>query len=78
MQDGVPMVEWKKGADLMQALVDAELPAARVVRRVRLSPPTLSILSMVKKQSDPEYISLTMRPSVYRYTLLRRGKRTIV
>lgn len=38
-QDGVPMIEMEKGADLMQALVDSELQPSRG-ERVKPSPPT--------------------------------------
>lgn len=44
-QDGVPMVEMEKGADLMQALVDSELQPS-VVRHVKLSPPMPSPLTV--------------------------------
>ncbi|STL57922.1 tyrosyl-tRNA synthetase [Escherichia coli] len=72
-QDGVPMVEMEKGADLMQALVDlnCNLP---VVRHVKLSPPMPSPLT-VKKQSDPEYFFKEEDRLFGRFTLLRRGKK---
>ncbi len=61
------MVEMEKGADLMQALVDSELQPS-VVRRVKLSPPMPSLLT-VKKQSDPEILLLKKRSSVWSFYL---------
>lgn len=44
-QDGVPMVEMEKGADLMQALVDSELQPSRGQAR-KPSPPMPSPLTV--------------------------------
>ncbi len=70
------MVEMEKGADLMQALVDAELQPSRGQARKTIASNAVTING--EKQSDPEYIFNDEDRLFGRYTLLRRGKRTIV
>lgn len=70
------MVEMEKGADLMQALVDAELQSSRGQARKTIASNAVTING--EKQSDPEYIFNDEDRLFGRYTLLRRGKRTIV
>ncbi|VEA55100.1 tyrosyl-tRNA synthetase [Salmonella enterica subsp. enterica] len=72
-QDGVPMVEMEKGADLMQALVDAELQPSRGQARKTIASNAVTING--EKQSDPEYIFNDEDRLFGRYTLLRRGKK---
>ena len=72
-QDGVPMVEMEKGADLMQALVDSELQPSRGQARKTIASNAITING--EKQADPEY-TFTENHRLYgRYTLLRRGKK---
>ena len=72
-QDGVPMVEMEKGADLMQALVDSELQPSRGQARKTIASNAITING--EKQADPEY-TFTENDRLYgRYTLLRRGKK---
>ena len=71
-QDGVPMAEMEKGADLMQALVDSELQPP-VVRRVKTASNAITING--EKQSDPEYFFKEEDRLFGRFTLLRRGKK---
>lgn len=52
-QDGVPMIEMDKGADLMQALVDSELQPSRGQARKTIASNAVTING--EKQSDPEY-----------------------
>ncbi|MGS9154879.1 S4 domain-containing protein, partial [Salmonella enterica subsp. enterica serovar Infantis] len=72
-QDGVPMVEMVKGADLMQALVDAELQPSRGQASKTIASNAVTING--EKQSDPEYIFNDEDRLFGRYTLLRRGKK---
>jgi tyrosyl-tRNA synthetase len=53
-QDGVPMIEMEKGADLMQALVDSELQPSRGQARKTIASNAVTING--EKQSDPEYV----------------------
>ena len=56
-QDGVPMIEMDKGADLMQALVDSELQPSRGQARKTIASNAVTING--EKQSDPEYFFTT-------------------
>ncbi len=70
-QDGVPMVEMEKGADLMQALVDSELQPSRGQARKTIASNVVTING--EKQSDPEYTFSESDRLYGRYTLLRRA-----
>ena len=72
-QDGVPMVEMEKGADLMQALVDSELQPSRGQARKTIASNAITING--EKQSDPEYFFKEEERLLGRFTLLRRGKK---
>ena len=72
-QDGVPMVEMEKGADLMQALVDSELQPSRGQARKTIASNAITING--EKQADPEYTFVDGDRLYGRYTLLRRGKK---
>ena len=72
-QDGVPMIEMDKGADLMQALVDSELQPSRGQARKTIASNAVTING--EKQSDPEYFFQESDILFGRYTLLRRGKK---
>ena len=72
-QDGVPMVEMEKGADLMQALVDSELQPSRGQARKTIASNAITING--EKQSDPEYFFKEEDRLFGRFTLLRRGKK---
>lgn len=72
-QDGVPMIEMEKGADLMQALVDSELQPSRGQARKTIASNAVTING--EKQSDPEYVFVDGDRLFGRYTLLRRGKK---
>ncbi len=74
-QDGVPMIEMEKGADLMQALVDSELQPSRGQARKTVASNAVTING--EKQADPEYVFSDRRRSPVwpLYTLLRRGKK---
>ncbi|MHA0981118.1 tyrosine--tRNA ligase [Kosakonia cowanii] len=72
-QDGVPMVEMEKGADLMQALVDSELQPSRGQARKTIASNAVTING--EKQAEPEYFFTDADRLFGRYTLLRRGKK---
>jgi tyrosyl-tRNA synthetase len=72
-QDGVPMITLQKGADLQQALVDAELQPSRGQARKAIAQNAITING--EKQSDPEYAFSDADRLFGRYTLLRRGKK---
>ena len=72
-QDGVPMVEMEKGADLMQALVDSELQPSRGQARKTIASNAITING--EKQSDPEYFFKEEDRLFGCFTLLRRGKK---
>jgi tyrosyl-tRNA synthetase len=72
-QDGVPMIELEKDADLMQALVDSELQPSRGQARKTIASNAVTING--EKQSDPEYVFNDGDRLFGRYTLLRRGKK---
>lgn len=72
-QDGMPVVEMVQGADLQQALVDAELQPSRGQARKTIASNAITING--EKQSDPEYRFSDSDRLFGRYTLLRRGKK---
>ncbi|CUX96485.1 tyrosine--tRNA ligase [Candidatus Doolittlea endobia] len=72
-QDGIPIVHLKRGADLQQALVVAELVASRVQARALISSYAVSING--KKQASIDYVFNEDDELYGRYTLLRRGKK---
>ena len=72
-QDGVPMIEMEKGADLLQALVDSELQPSRGQARKTVASNAVTING--EKQADPEYVFADSDRLFGRYTLLRRGKK---
>ena len=72
-QDGVPMVEMERAADLQQALVDSELQPSRGQARKTIAQNAITING--EKQSDPEYTFTDSDILFNRYTLLRRGKK---
>lgn len=72
-QDGMPMIEMDKGADLQQALVDAELQPSRGQARKTIASNAVTVNG--EKQSDPEYTFSDGDRLFSRYTLLRRGKK---
>ncbi|QCT21138.1 tyrosine--tRNA ligase [Jejubacter calystegiae] len=72
-QDGVPMIELEKNADLQQALVDSELQPSRGQARKTIAQNAITING--EKQSDPEYTFSDVDRLFGRYTLLRRGKK---
>ena len=72
-QDGVPMIEMEKGADLLQALVDSELQPSRGQARKTVASNAVTING--EKQADPEYVFSDSDRLFGRYTLLRRGKK---
>ena len=72
-QDGVPMVEMEKGADLMQALVDSELQPSRGQARKTIASNAVTVNG--EKQTDAEYVFTDADRLFGRYTLLRRGKK---
>lgn len=75
-QDGVPMVEMEKGADLMQALVDAELQPSRGQARKTIASNAVTI----NGENNPILnTSLTMRTVCLAATpYYVAAKRTIV
>ena len=72
-QDGVPMIEMEKGADLLQAMVDSELQPSRGQARKTVASNAVTING--EKQADPEYVFSDSDRLFGRYTLLRRGKK---
>lgn len=72
-QDGVPMIEMEKGADLLQALVDSELQPSRGQARKTVASNAVTING--EKHADPEYVFSDSDRLFGRYTLLRRGKK---
>ncbi|SQI41028.1 Tyrosine--tRNA ligase [Leminorella richardii] len=72
-QDGMPVIELEKGADLQQALVSAELVPSRGQARTMISSNAVTING--EKQSNPEYAFGDSDRLYNRYTLLRRGKK---
>ncbi|MBS9425302.1 tyrosine--tRNA ligase [Photorhabdus caribbeanensis] len=72
-QDGMPVIELEKGADLQQALVNAGLVPSRGQARTMISSNAVAING--EKQSEPEYLFTDSNRLFGRYTLLRRGKK---
>ncbi|NHB60566.1 tyrosine--tRNA ligase [Photorhabdus sp. RW14-46] len=72
-QDGMPVIELEKGADLQQALVNAGLVPSRGQARTMISSNAVAING--EKQSEPEYLFIDSNRLFDRYTLLRRGKK---
>lgn len=72
-QDGVPMVELDKDADLQQALVDSELQPSRGQARKTIAQNAITVNGA--KQNDAEYTFSDSDRLFGRYTLLRRGKK---
>lgn len=73
-QDGMPVIELGRDADLQQALVTAELVPSRGQARTMISSNAVTING--EKQSNPEYAFTNSDRLFDRYTLLRRGKST--
>ncbi|MGX8942773.1 tyrosine--tRNA ligase [Symbiopectobacterium sp. Eva_TO] len=72
-QDGMPVIELGRDADLQQALVTAELVPSRGQARTMISSNAVTING--EKQSNPEYAFTNSDRLFDRYTLLRRGKK---
>ncbi|TDB54537.1 tyrosine--tRNA ligase [Photorhabdus luminescens] len=72
-QDGMPVIELEKGADLQQALVNAGLVPSRGQARTMISSNAVAVNG--EKQSEPEYLFTDSSRLFDRYTLLRRGKK---
>ncbi|CAQ84030.1 MULTISPECIES: tyrosine--tRNA ligase [Photorhabdus] len=72
-QDGMPVIELERGADLQQALVNAGLVPSRGQARTMISSNAVAING--EKQSEPEYVFTDSNFLFGRYTLLRRGKK---
>ncbi|NHB91704.1 tyrosine--tRNA ligase [Photorhabdus cinerea] len=72
-QDGMPVIELGKGADLQQALVNAGLVPSRGQARTMISSNAVAVNG--EKQSEPEYVFTDSNCLFGRYTLLRRGKK---
>ncbi len=72
-QDGVPMIELEKSADLQQALVDSGLQPSRGQARKTIAQNAITVNG--EKQSNPEHAFSDADRLFGRYTLLRRGKK---
>ncbi|MGL9760439.1 MAG: tyrosine--tRNA ligase [Symbiopectobacterium sp.] len=72
-QDGMPVIELGRDADLQQALVTAELVPSRSQARTMIVSNAVTING--EKQSNPEYAFADSDRLFDRYTLLRRGKK---
>ncbi|MGL9734062.1 MAG: tyrosine--tRNA ligase [Symbiopectobacterium sp.] len=72
-QDGMPVIELGRDADLQQALVTAELVPSRGQARTMITSNAVTING--EKQSNPEYTFADSDRLFDRYTLLRRGKK---
>lgn len=72
-QDGMPVIELGREADLQQALVTAELVPSRGQARTMIASNAVTING--EKQSSPEYVFVDSDRLFGRYTLLRRGKK---
>lgn len=72
-QDGMPVAELERDADLLQALVAAELAPSRGQARTLVGSNAVSINN--QKQTDAEYRFTEADRRFGRYTLLRRGKK---
>lgn len=72
-QDGMPVITLEQGADLQQALVNAELVPSRGQARTMIGSNAVTING--EKQANPEYGFNANDRLFGRYTLLRRGKK---
>lgn len=72
-QDGMPTIDLEIGADLQQALVNAELVPSRGQARTMIASNAVSING--EKISDPDYQFTDSDRLFSRYSLLRRGKK---
>ncbi|MGL9751519.1 MAG: tyrosine--tRNA ligase [Symbiopectobacterium sp.] len=72
-QDGMPVIELGRDADLQQALVTAELVPSRGQARTIITSNAVTING--EKQSTSEYAFADSDRLFDRYTLLRRGKK---
>ncbi|WP_413738944.1 tyrosine--tRNA ligase [Sodalis sp. RH21] len=72
-QDGMPTVALSDGADLQQALVDAELVPSRGQARTMIGSNAITVNG--EKQSSADYVFSAADRLFERYTLLRRGKK---
>ncbi|MGG2141127.1 tyrosine--tRNA ligase [Symbiopectobacterium sp. RP] len=72
-QDGMPVIELGRDADLQQALVTAELVPSRGQARTMIASNAVTING--EKQSNPEYAFTNSDRLFDLYTLLRRGKK---
>ncbi|MCW2478684.1 tyrosine--tRNA ligase [Candidatus Symbiopectobacterium sp. NZEC135] len=72
-QDGMPVIELGRDADLQQALVTAELVPSRGQARTMIASNAVTING--EKQANPEYVFADSDRLFDRYTLLRRGKK---
>ncbi|QZN97450.1 tyrosine--tRNA ligase [Symbiopectobacterium purcellii] len=72
-QDGMPVIELARDADLQQALVTAELVPSRGQARTMIASNAVTING--EKQANPEYVFADSDRLFDRYTLLRRGKK---
>ncbi len=72
-QDGMPTIELTEGADLQQALVDAQLVPSRGQARTTISSNAVSING--QKQAEPMYVFSAEDRLFNRFTLFRRGKK---
>lgn len=72
-QDGMPTLSLTDGADLQQALVDADLVPSRGQARTMIGSNAITVNG--EKQSVPEYVFRQDDRLFGRYTLLRRGKK---
>lgn len=72
-QDGMPVIELGRDADLLQALVTAELVPSRGQARTMIASNAVTING--EKQANPEYVFADSYRLFDRYTLLRRGKK---
>ncbi|MDF7680829.1 tyrosine--tRNA ligase [Enterobacteriaceae bacterium ESL0689] len=72
-QDGMPIIEAEKTADLLQVLVDSELQPSRGQARKAVIANAVTVNG--EKQADPEYLFNETDRLFGHYTLLRRGKK---
>lgn len=75
-QDGMPTVHLERVADLQQALVAAELVPSRGQARTLISSNAVSVNG--EKQASIDYVFDDADRLYSRYTLLRRGKKTLL
>ncbi|XBS68048.1 tyrosine--tRNA ligase [Acerihabitans sp. KWT182] len=72
-QDGMPVITLQRGADLQQALVDAQLVPSRGQARTLIASNAIALNG--EKQSSAEYVFTDADRLFERYTLVRRGKK---